>query len=438
MSDDVDDYRPRGAREARSLRGGAKRHKSEIDARRPRAEKSPMRRQIERGMNGDTAGNVLSTAIARAIHNMDRKSIDVARQLMYGLEKCGSLIFTTGDLLASVVDMARHHRSFVRDPARYVPTGATASEQLRRFAGHLFEKWSVPSWLDDVWTTPVPEFQKWFIHLGAGRNLSTAPSLSFPITKRMAHFAVNAPRGLTPVQSLRWGQCRGLDIPEELAAEICQSRLAGALPEPEFWRSVLGWFAVHPEIYGHVQEIVDYLFAMRIGDFVVPPMPNYSMRGRTPDRLLADSREWHRQFQRRHRRRALVADRWRTCGIPGFMPTLAEPVAPGATRPEPEWVIEEILTYDRLIQEGDVMHHCVATYVDLAEAGSCAIYSLRRRERGELRSTTTIEIRPATRHIVQARAIQNAMPSEDDRKLIAMWAKMNGLVIESYVFPHGR
>jgi hypothetical protein len=443
MADHFDEYQPRGARERRLSESRPKRTRKAartgepLVVSRPRAAKSELRKQIERGLNRDTAGSELSRQLAFAVRASDRKQVAVARGMLYALERRSARLLESPAAAAGVVRLARHHEHFIRDPRDIEPTGATPAEQLRQLANVLLEKWPVPHWLDDAWMHADVRKHQWFVHLGAGKNLSDAPALPFELSKRMAHFAVNAPRGLSAVQALRWAQSRGLNTPEELCQEIVHTRLSNTLPDEPFWRQVVGWFAAHPEVYGHVNVIVDYLFAQRIGDFARPRRPDFTMRGRAPDRLLADAQAWHDEvYRQRQLRRTLTApQRWKSCGIEGLRPTVdREPATTDAPEPLPAWAIVELLSFDDLVFEGERLHHCVASYASVCATGRSAIFSLRRLVDDALQPHVTIEIYPEQRRVVQARAAQNAYANDADRKLIEAWTKSMGLTIESFVF----
>ena len=453
---DDPDYTPRGPRERRLAAPRPKRTRKAARAGEPvaiarprprRAVKSEMRRQIERGLNGDTAGSTLTRSIAHVVRDCSRRQVAVGREMLYALERRGSIVLDHPAAAAGVVRLARFHDQFQRPPAAFEPTGDTPHEQFRRLANHLFERWAVPHWLGDAWQEHDARKHKWFVHLGAGRNLIDAPDLPYPLTKRMAHFAVNAPRGLHALQALRWGQLRGFGVPEELCAEAVHTRLSGQLPDEPFWKTVAEWLGVHPEVYGHAGVLVDYLFAQRVGDFARPEHPGFTVRGRDPDRLLADARAWHDALHRRRRaasRGPEIPARWGSCGIAEFFPT--PPPAPAETgkakdaggaparREPPSWAIVELVTADDLDDEGAALHHCVGRYAGAAASGRSAIFSLRRRAEGILRPRVTIEVWPAERRIVQVRGQQNAQPDADDQRLIETWAKTQRLQIESFVF----
>jgi hypothetical protein len=208
---------------------------------------------------------------------------------------------------------------------------------------------------------------------------------------------------------------------------------------------VAEWLAVHPEVYGHAGVLVDYVFAQRVGDFARPEHPGFTITGRDPDRLLGDARAWHDALHRARRAAtrggAAIPTRWGTCGIAGFAPapppTTAAAEASGAapaSRDRPSWVIVELLTADDLYDEGQALHHCVGGYAGAAASGRSAIFSLRRRVEGVLRPRVTVEVWPAQRRIVQARALQNAQADVDDQRLIETWALTQRLQIEPFVF----
>jgi hypothetical protein len=434
-----DDYIPRGPRERRLIAKPRKRDKA-LAARKqlkPRPEKSELHRQIERVFNGDYSGSALGRRLGGIVSRCNSGQRAIARKMLYALEAQGAILLSSDEATAGVVRLALFSDAFLRKPDRFIATGATPEEQLRRLANHLFERWSVPAWLDAVWLGNLTQEQAWFVHLGSGENLRTAPHLPFPISKRMAHFAVNAPRGLTAAQALRWGQCRSMDIPEELCGELINTRLSHPLPDEPFWKTVVQWFSIYPDVFGHASTIIDYVFAQRIGDFAPAQANNWKIDGRAPDRLLAEARHWHAELNRRRQMLRHFPPVWNSCGIPGLTPKPADPSAPPKNVP-PAWRIEELLSIDQLEIEGARLHHCVASYGPLAASGRCAIYSLRRNTGDEQSSCVTIEIRPEQKLIVQARSLQNAEPDEKDRLLIEFWAKQGGLQFAPGVFAIAR
>jgi hypothetical protein len=422
--------RPRQQRLAGSKTKGQK-APSSLPLARERPEKNPVRKAIELGLHLSPGGNDLSKALARLAQGASRQEIGVARRILYAMEKRTECLLDEPRVAASVLRVARYHGAFLRDPADARVTASTPKEQLREIAGHAFERWAVPRWLDDVWQNHEPWLQRVFIHLGNGGNLRNMVDLPFKLTSFMAHHAVNAPRGLNAFQALRWGQLRGLDVPEELCHELIRTRLAHTLPDEPFWKSVGVWFALHPEVIGHAATIVDYVYTQKIGDFDQPRAPDFEMQGRAPDRLIQQAQYWH-QLQARVRRG--VVNTWKTCGIAGW-------TEPADKAPMAEWIIRELTTTNDLIAEGTRLHHCVATYSRQAALGRSAIFSLRQLEEGEHQARLTLEVWPLTRQIVQARGFQNRNAEPREQAVIQRWTAAQNLKIESTLFappPRGR
>ena len=155
--------------------------------------------------------------------------------------------------------------------------------------------------------------QAWFVHVGSGQNIRTADKLPIPLTKRMAHEFLLAPDDYRLHEALRWGQVRGMGVDERLTRALVGSRLGtgffGAEQEA-FWGTVINFFVLHPMIDPHqVGPIIDYLHNQKFvpagvvnvnGTFVNagPPQPGLSMKGRTPEALLAQVQSWHRRLAR--------------------------------------------------------------------------------------------------------------------------------------------
>lgn len=422
--DDDISLRPRQKRLSTSKTKGQKAPDPGPSAR-ERPAKNPIRKAIELGLHLSPAGNELSKALARLAQGASRHEIGVARRILYAIEKRGDCLLDAPRVAASVLRVARQHAHFLRDPVEARLSAITPEEQLRELAGHAFERWAVPRWLDDVWQNNEPLLQGIFIHLGRGGSLRTMEGLPFKLTSLMAHHAVNAPRGVNAAQALRWGQLRGLDVPEELCHELIRTRMAHHLPDEPFWKSVGVWFALHPEVIGQAAVIVDYVYAQRIGDFDQPRAPDFEMRGRAPDRLIHVAHAWH-QHQARVRRGEVKT--WKGCGLAGW----EEFAADGSG--EPEWIIRELTKLDELIAEGNLLHHCVASYSRTAALGRCAIFSLRKREEGELHPRLTLEVWPLTKQVAQARGLQNRYAEEVEQGIVARWAKARNLRIEPTVF----
>jgi hypothetical protein len=91
------------------------------------------------------------------------------------------------------------------------------------------------------------------------------------------------------------------------------------------------------------------------------------------------------------------------------------------------WTIEAIPDGLSLVEEGRAMHHCVALYGPSVARGRSSIWSMKRSVDGAARRALTIQVRPASREIVQVRGACNRRPKEAELRVLASWAAENDL-----------
>lgn len=346
--------------------------------------------------------------------------------------------------LAAMARLAESGDLWLRGPEEWRPRTHNAARQFSSLARHLLADYAVPVFFDVVWTgdQPTSRIERlWFSHVGRGGNLRTAQSLPIPLTKMMAHQVMAAPDDLSVPQALRWGQVRGLGGGERLARAVVGSRIGVPrnLAEQEaFWLTVVQFFVNHPMLDPHqVGPIIDYLHAQRFEPAApriengvllaggVPPQPNLSMRGRTPQTLMRQVTEWHRRLARRPARPSDAA--WTSCGIEGYHRL------EGTEGNQRLFTVVELLGSRDLHDEGRVLGHCVSTYDFSCQRGRCAIFSLREDAgKGQVRRLT-VEVSLPARTIVQAAGRFNRRPDPIETRLLRGWATAAGLSIAGHV-----
>ena len=97
-----------------------------------------------------------------------------------------------------------------------------------------------------------------------------------------------------------------------------------------------------------------------------------------------------------------------------------------------QYRILELTTYRELCEEGKVLSHCVATYVQECANRPCSIWSLRASKGQEEKeeSLVTIEL-SANGNINQALGKFNAQPKSEEEAVIRDWAAQEGLRFRS-------
>jgi len=334
--------------------------------------------------------------------------------------------------------LAVHWRKWRKPLENWRPTSHNPVRQFSQLARYLLAEYRVPAFMDSVFLVRTPLVNDgWFAHVGMGGSLRTADGLPIPLTKRMAHCTLEAPENLDIVQALRWGQTLGLGGDPRLARALNATLLGRTLYSPEteaWWVTVIQWFVNHPMLdTTQVGPIVDYVQARYFGDPArgLRPEPGFSMKGRAPAAVLRLIEEWHRELNAA-RAVALEARRWkpqeryRPCGV------RAGTWSFGKDERRRTWTVREILTHAALVDEGRAMRHCVVSYARSIEQGVCSIWSLQtaRAGGGPAARAVTIEVLNGPREIVQVRGACNRDPTDEERRILDLWAVENRLTLE--------
>jgi hypothetical protein len=367
------------------------------------------------------------------IHCFDYHQAWAYRALLLQLEQHGERLLTAADedgdnpFRRGLICLAEQRRHWVRPLEAWRPHSKSAARQFSQLARHLLAQYEVPLFLDSVLLAYCPDYQeKWFRHVGQGGSLRTAPGMTAPLTKRMAHWALRAPSGCSAMEAVRWGQVLGLGGKPCLAEVVHRSRLTRELKrtEAEAWRQALiHWLVNHPELSpADALTIIEYADERRERD------RTFSMQGRTPASVLRLSEEWDQRVAARRRAQEQDEDedssryRYREFKPSGFAPGIWE-----AGRRM--WTVEEIRCNRDLIREGRMMQHCVANYEDLVLHGISAIWSVQVEAGRRMQRAITVEVRPQNRTVIQARGKCNRLPNHDERKVLELWARENGLTV---------
>lgn len=337
--------------------------------------------------------------------------------------------------------LAHHWCGWLRPVEEWKPRTHNLRRQFASLARHLLSDYPTPAFMDSVWfqgtSSDASRRQRWYRHVGIGKNIRTA-DLPIPLTKRMAHHFLEAPNDSSMEQALRWGQVIGLGGDPRLAKAILATRLAEDFGHDEFWTSVVRFFIEHPMLdTARIGPIIDYLHHQRFverEEFVQPgvirrqgpPRPNLSMKGRDPVSLLRQVDRWHRSLA--HESVASGME-WPNSRIAGFNWVEGTEGSPSLRR----WTIHELLGSKQLVAEGRAMRNCVASY-----AGSCArrrtsIWSLKlENHEGTLR-VLTVEVHLQSKQICQARGKHNRMADTKSKDVLRRWAAKEGLRLAAYV-----
>lgn len=372
---------------------------------------------------------------AYGVHSCrNRRMREAFRDLMLHLEAHAERLLEaqtewgSNPFLFGLLSLARQSAYWVRSLDDWRPTTRNAGRQFSQLARHLLARYEVPAFLEAALFDGYADEDResWFRHVGQGGSLRTAPGLTVPLTKRMAHHALLAPDACTVIQALRWGQVLALGGTPRLAFALNGTELGTSMEsvEQEQWRQTVIQWLVNQRMLdpSQVGPIVTYVLRRRRRE------RSFSMQGRTPQSMLRLIQEWSEAQAARERERTRSGGRaryrYREFPPSGLAPGIWE-TGRGAQRRI--WTIEEIRCNRDLIAEGREMRHCVATYEHSIAQGHSSIWSMRVERPEGVQRAVTIEVHPRRRQVVECLGKCNRMPTSDELRILERWVQENGL-----------
>lgn len=146
---------------------------------------------------------------------------------------------------------------------------------------------------------------------------------------------------------------------------------------------------------------------------------DFQLTGRTLASVTRLSEQWHEELMQR--RLAL------TKNTPRKWPKY--PVEDLVTD---DYRIIQLNTAEDLVREGIALGHCVGSYAHRCAGGFSSIHSLQIKHDSHWMHKATIEIRLATRQLVQARGKHNSQPEPNYKDIIVTWLASQNIGISSF------
>ena len=247
----------------------------------------------------------------------------------------------------------------------------------------------------------------------------------------MEHVFLASPDHFGIEYAMRRAEMLGLGATSPLADAVLAARPALDLHHGDFWRTA--WLLLIPHPWendtGQVAPLIDFLHAVRhervavdTADGIVlrePPLPHFSLKGRTVRSVLRLMADWHRNLG---------------LGIGGLTwersrlrPIVLEVPHEDQSRPATFWELAELTNSAQLRAEGAALQHCVASYSYACWQGRSRIWSIRRRCNLSIRPVLTVEVDPRSRTVVQARGFRNRRASGRALNVLQTWAARENL-----------
>ncbi|MBT4500285.1 MAG: hypothetical protein HOC74_21340 [Gemmatimonadetes bacterium] len=325
---------------------------------------------------------------------------------------------------SGAASLARHHRDWLRPLEDWFPQSQSRKRQFSELVRYLFANYDVPLFMDSVWhqeDSPGARHQQaWFKHMGLGGNIRKLDT-GITLTRRMAHLFLQAPGHYTVPMAMRRAQVLAMGGNVDLVKAVVGSRLRDFMEDEPFWETVVRFLANQPMLEPtYVGPIIDYIYNQKFvgrripgadGTFVQgkPPLPNMTMKGRSINKLLRQVDEWHE---------GLALDEhedwveWPSCGVRGYQCEEEDNYFEAPLH----WSIVELCDSWALVQESQIMHHCVRTYIPRCVRGEGSVWSLQVAVGGEERQPVlTISMDNKRKVITEFRGKHNMQPNDKKR-----------------------
>ncbi len=324
--------------------------------------------------------------------------------------------------------LVEHYAYRRRDLAEWQPKSKNVYRQLESLLRHLFDEYGdVPAWVLSAWVAGklqdsdlnIPALA---VHLGSGRSLRSFSGLPVLLTKKLEHEMRQAPDGCSVLEALRYAQLAARGALEWFGP-VLESRLGRELlPDDNFWLGVVDFFTATPLVDPHhFGPVCDWIHAKRtVGVGQEPAQPNFSLKGRSMHSVLAQTERWHRGLARLRRHQntgPALTTTWPGLPLPNFRGGDKDRIR-----------ITQLTTFGQLIDEGEALKHCVASYLHSCLRGRCGIFSL---TMDGVRAIT-LEVTPE-RVVIQARGKYNRPLADDERFWVNRWQSEARLMLSKYV-----
>lgn len=420
---------------------------------RKKNEKRKPRRTIQRIFDNELEESDLTQPHLLLVHQTaaainDEPTREALRELLLHIESRSGLLTTQpawpqfgtqagNTFIEGLLGLARHRSHWIRPLHSWKPCSHNVRRQFCSLAGHLLAEYSIPPFMDSVWfmgsSDEAARQQEWYKAVAGGQNPRHL-DLPIQLTKRMAHYFLQAPKDCTVAAALRWGQIIGLGGNIRLVKAILGSRIGTEFENDSFWMTVIQWFIQNPMFDpAQIGPLIDYIHRQKfepqeidIGSGqteVRPPEPGLSMKGRTGVSLIRQMRLWHATLRKQPETKQLE---WRASGI-GELDWTEGDLASNNLR---RWTLIELLSRKALHHEGQVMRHCVASYDNSCAFGGTSIWSMGvERNLGRRKRVLTVEVAKSSRKISQFRGKANRLPTQKEMAILHRWASQEQLVV---------
>jgi hypothetical protein len=249
---------------------------------------------------------------------------------------------------------------------------------------------------------------------GQGGSLKRAGNLfRWNIPNRFQYYLQDAPAHASPTEACIFSEVKRLGgcqidfarVLQNLAFVIDPTEHSAIGSHTGFWHETVRWLINHRDEITDEQS--DLILSWAMHEYTEAEREHtrpFSWKGRSVPAVLERSITYRRQVERPWSHYKWNSHAW-------------DWVVDQA--PLGRWSFIELTSGEDLFQEGETMHHCVASYAGRCASGYSAIVSVRLDGIRRI----TVEIDPRTKKVMQARGPFNREAQPEEQEVMWMWMK---------------
>jgi len=351
------------------------------------------------------------------------------------LKKKNSKIIKDKHYLNQLFEVTRYYSNFIRNIEEICLPGKSPKTHFLKITNHLFVKYPIPAFFNNVWsfvTHTKGEWVNWYIQIAQGASpYKTSP---IPMTRNQVKIFMGSPSSMTPYEAVRVAQFLDLggekiSIPGIISTpRLCNPNINIAVAE-DFRIEMMRWLSQQNMLDNHQYiNICDWAFTKKFETEDEIYQPNFTMKGRTTNRILREVNDWHFRLNLySHNANQLTKSQMKEVVWSGD-PTENWYFITGEKENERKWTMNQIKNMLDLYEEGFAMSHCAISYKDSCISGKTSIWSLRCNNERK----ATIEIMRDGR-MTQARKRFNARITPKEMSVLRRFAARKEYQMSQYV-----
>lgn len=372
--------------------------------------------------------NTLAHTLENFFNSLSRKKQSRRRNIFRDIlqhlykQRCTKLLRDEAFLYA-IYQVAWFGTAYQRDIKDWKRNSHNPEKQLKGLVKHCFVKYEVPAFMYESWLDTNRKYMSWFIDLGSGLGVKSLSKVPVKLTKKGAHYFLQAPASYTIEMALRRAQALSFGTDELVAERIAHSSLSrNSFEHEDFWETVIQFFMNQTMLdFSKMNEIMDYL------EDCIRDNRDYSIKGRTIISLTRQSDEWH-VAQAIYSASTVELFTWNPLLNSSLVVRMKQ------EKDTKKYRLFELCSSKELIAEGKKMNHCVASYARSCCVKVTSIFSLRCTSISKGQETlATIEVDTRSQTIVQAKARFNKPISATAKKIMNDWAVQHDLKIGKWL-----